>query len=171
MHSDNTPIALRMSAPVTPRNNWHRDEFIIASFIDPRLTGDTTRDETYIRDWRMEQVASEGGIMVRQCLKPGSPMLYTYCNSAAGDSVEIEYRKVMSAKRIVLTGSLAGKLPMHLRVQRVGTLIRALASADGKNYSELATLVLPTGYQYVGLTATTAATFSGYSLTGVSGAE
>jgi hypothetical protein len=126
----------------------------------------TQRSTGYQIDVTVDQITSEGGIMIRQSLDPGSPMLYLYCNESAGNRVEVEYRSAQGANRVLLPGFLDGALPMRLRVQRYGKVIRALASIDGIHYTELAEVELATGPQYVGLTTLSSGMFSGYHMTG-----
>jgi hypothetical protein len=126
------------------------------------------KNSGFVANVRVDNIASNGGIMLRQSLVSGSPMVYLYYSSSG--KATVEYRTSLGVSRCVAPTTLAGSKPMYLRVKRYGSVVRAYASNDGNAYTELAKLTLSSGALFVGLAQSApvniigSATFANYTV-------
>ena len=92
--------------------------------VDARLLTQTSTDP-----W------AKAGVMLRLSSDPGSP--YYFALATPGNGMNVQYRASQDGAA-TSAPTLAGTLPVYLRVTRVGTIFTAYSSNDGASWNLIA---------------------------------
>src|SRR4051812_25023222 len=118
-------------------------------FVYEQLNGDGELRARIIlvsgtQDW------TKAGLMIRQTLDPGSPHHFLLASKGKG----LAYQRRLTQGGTSLSTSVAGAVPVWLRIRRAGTLVEMATSNDGVNWHRVATVTWPTGPTLLGFAVT-----------------